>query len=119
MNYSGFVNGETSAVLGGTLGYGGTSQGAVDVGSYVITPGGLTSPNYAITYADGTLTVNKAALTGFYPTSHYKPPGCIGPILLVPDVDPRCRVVVVTLTMLVPPLAEQIVALGIRSILWP
>ena len=61
--YSGLVNGETSAVLSGTVAYGGTSQGAVDAGSYAITPSGLTSANYAITYADGTLTVNKAGLT--------------------------------------------------------
>ena len=63
VSYSGFVNSETASVLGGSLAYGGTSQGAVNAGSYVITPSGLTSGNYAITYADGTLTVNKAALT--------------------------------------------------------
>ena len=32
-------------------------------GSYTITPSGLTSSNYTITYQSGTLTVNKAALT--------------------------------------------------------
>ena len=63
VTYSGLVNGETSAVLAGTVTYGGISQGAVDAGSYAITPSGLTSANYAITFADGTLTVNKAALT--------------------------------------------------------
>ncbi|MTW05151.1 MBG domain-containing protein, partial [Pseudoduganella ginsengisoli] len=61
--YSGFVNGETSAVLGGTLGYGGTSQGAVNAGSYTIIPQGLSSTNYAIQYANGALAVDKAALT--------------------------------------------------------
>ena len=61
--YSGFVNGETSAVLGGTLGYEGTSQGAVNAGSYVITPNGLTSGNYAISFSNGTLTVDKASAT--------------------------------------------------------
>ncbi len=61
--YSGFVNSEDSSVLGGTLGYAGTSQGATDAGSYAITPNGLTSGNYAITFADGTLTVNKADAT--------------------------------------------------------
>ena len=61
--YTGFVNGDTSSVLGGALAYGGTAAGAVDVGNYAITPSGLTSGNYAINYVDGALTVNKAALT--------------------------------------------------------
>ncbi|MDD5384454.1 MAG: MBG domain-containing protein, partial [Gallionella sp.] len=61
--YSGFVNGETSAVLGGTLAYGGTSQGAINTGSYVITPNGLSSGNYTLSYVDGALTVNPAALS--------------------------------------------------------
>lgn len=63
VTYSGFVTGEDSSVLGGTLSYGGTSQGATGVGSYVIAPSGLTSPNYAITFVNGTLTVTQAALT--------------------------------------------------------
>ncbi len=63
VTYSGFVNGETSAVLGGTLGYAGTSQGATNAGGYLITPQGQTSGNYAITFNDGALTVNQAALT--------------------------------------------------------
>ncbi|MFZ3019051.1 MAG: MBG domain-containing protein [Gallionella sp.] len=61
--YSGLVNGETSAVLGGALAYGGTSQGAINAGSYVIAPSGLTSGNYTITFNDGALTINPAALT--------------------------------------------------------
>ena len=61
--YSGFVNGESSAVLGGALSYVGSSQGAVNAGSYTITPQGLASSNYQIGYADGTLSVAKAALT--------------------------------------------------------
>lgn len=61
--YSGFVNGESAASLGGTLGFSGTAAGAANAGTYAITPGGLTSRNYAITYLNGTLTINKAALT--------------------------------------------------------
>ncbi len=56
--YSGFVNSETSTVLGGTLAYSGTSQGAINTGSYVIAPGGQTSGNYSISYVDGALTIN-------------------------------------------------------------
>ena len=61
--YDGFVNGETSAVLGGTLAYVGTSQGAIDFGTYVITPEGLTSGNYDITFVNGSLSITLAPLT--------------------------------------------------------
>ena len=57
ISYSGFVNNETSAELGGTLRYGGTAQGAVNPGSYTITPSGLTSNNYIINFVDGNLTI--------------------------------------------------------------
>jgi filamentous hemagglutinin family protein len=57
VTYSGFVNGETSAVLTGTLIYGGTSQGAMDVGSYSIVPSGFGGTNYNISYSGGTLTI--------------------------------------------------------------
>jgi filamentous hemagglutinin family protein len=58
--YSGFVNGETAADLGGTLAYGGTAIGAVNVGNYVITPSGQTSSNYAISFGDGALNISPA-----------------------------------------------------------
>ncbi|MGV8893401.1 MAG: GLUG motif-containing protein [Burkholderiaceae bacterium] len=61
--YTGFVNNETSAVFGGTLAYGGTSQGAINAASYTLTPSGYTSGNYSLSYANGALTVNKAAAT--------------------------------------------------------
>jgi filamentous hemagglutinin family protein len=63
VNYAGFVLGETEAVLGGTLGYAGSSQGAINVGNYDITPQGLTSTNYAITFTNGPLDITKAGLT--------------------------------------------------------
>ncbi|MBO9535701.1 YDG domain-containing protein [Herbaspirillum sp.] len=49
----------------GSVSYSGTSQGATNVGSYVITPGGLYSnqQGYIISYANGTLTVNPASLS--------------------------------------------------------
>lgn len=61
--YNAFVNGETAAVLGGVLAYGGTSQAAINTGSYDITPSGQTSSNYNISYVNGTLTVSAAPLT--------------------------------------------------------
>src|SRR5699024_4137983 len=46
VTYAGFVGGEGPAVLGGSLSWSGTSQGATAVGSYSIVPGGLSSANY-------------------------------------------------------------------------
>jgi hypothetical protein len=67
--YAGLVAGETAAVLGGNLTYGGSSQGASAAGSYAITPGGYSSANYAISYLDGVLSLTsggsaEAALGG-------------------------------------------------------
>lgn len=61
--YSGFVNGEAASVLGGALIYGGSAVGAVNAGTYTLSASGLTAGNYAITYASGGLTIDKAALT--------------------------------------------------------
>ena len=57
--YSGFVNGETPAVLGGTLAF--TRAPGQNVGSYLITPSGQTSGNYVITFNTGTLTITAPA----------------------------------------------------------
>ena len=58
VNYSGFVNGDNSTVLGGTLVFTGTAIDAVNAGSYTIIPGGLTSGNYSILFRNGTLNIN-------------------------------------------------------------
>jgi MBG domain (YGX type)/Repeats of unknown function (DUF5649) len=63
VTYSGFVNGENASVLGGVIAWGGSSQGAVNVGTYTIIPSNQTSSNYAITYVDGTLTINPVPIT--------------------------------------------------------
>jgi filamentous hemagglutinin family protein len=63
VTYSGFVAGQLADVLSGTVTYGGTSQGAIDAGSYTIIPGGLSSNNYAITFVNGTLTVQPGMMT--------------------------------------------------------
>lgn len=57
VSYSGFVNGEGTSELGGTLAYGGTSQGALNGGSYTINPSSLTATNYEISYVNGALTI--------------------------------------------------------------
>lgn len=62
VTYSGFVNNETASVLSGTLSYAGTAQNAKNAGTYTIVPQGLSSDNYSFSYANGTLTISKAAL---------------------------------------------------------
>jgi|GEM_PF-4836961 len=63
LSYAGFRNNETVAVLGGSVSFAGTSQGAINAGSYALTPSGLSAANYTVNFTSGTLTVNKAALT--------------------------------------------------------
>ena len=61
--YDGFVLGEGAGDLGGELGFDTNAGRGSDVGSYRITPEGLTSGNYAISYGRGTLTVDPAPLS--------------------------------------------------------
>ncbi|MGA2175973.1 MAG: MBG domain-containing protein [Verrucomicrobiota bacterium] len=61
--FNGFVNGQTSSVLGGTLSVTSPADPASPTGTYPIIPGGLSASNYLISYANGTLTVSQAALT--------------------------------------------------------
>jgi hypothetical protein len=64
-SYSGFVLGEGPSALGGTLSFSTTTTSSSDVGTYTaaVTPGGLTSSNYAISYVKGSMTVTPASLT--------------------------------------------------------
>jgi len=64
VSYAGFVGGENQSVLTGTASFSGTSQGAANPGSYVITPGGLSSGNYDLAFIDGDLTINAATIGG-------------------------------------------------------
>jgi hypothetical protein len=57
VGYSGFVLGEGPSVLGGTLTFSTLASASSVPGGYAITPDGLTSGNYAITFVSGTLTV--------------------------------------------------------------
>ncbi|MBN1990839.1 MAG: T9SS type A sorting domain-containing protein, partial [Bacteroidales bacterium] len=61
--FSGFVNGEDDSVLGGALTYTGAATTATNAGNYTITPQGVTSDNYEITFVNGSLEIGKAALT--------------------------------------------------------
>ncbi len=63
VSYSGFVNGDGATALGGTLVFDTTATAASSIGTYAITPKGLSSSNYNISFVDGTLTVTKATLS--------------------------------------------------------
>jgi len=70
VGYSTFVGSDDATALGGSLVYtfegtGGTSYGSsttapTDAGTYSITPSGLISADYSLSYVAGTFTINKA-----------------------------------------------------------
>ena len=57
---SGFVNGDVVASLIGTPSFSTSATATSAPGAYAVTPSGVSSPNYTITFAAGTLTVTKA-----------------------------------------------------------
>jgi len=62
-SYAGFVNGDVPGELSGTLTFTTAATAASHAGAFDVTPSGLSSGNYAITYSPGTLTVTPATLT--------------------------------------------------------
>jgi uncharacterized delta-60 repeat protein len=58
-SYSGFVNGDTPDSLTTPVSL--STYSGDTAGTYPIVPSGATSPNYSITFVNGTLTVNPAA----------------------------------------------------------
>lgn len=60
VTYKTFQGGEDSDVLDGTLAFTCEYAAGSNIGTYTITPSGLESNNYEITYVAGTLTVVKA-----------------------------------------------------------
>lgn len=72
VEYSGFVNEETESVLGGTLEYSFDYKQFDNVGNrYTITPGGLTSGNYAIYFKAGILTVEPKEISILWDSSRF------------------------------------------------
>jgi len=63
VTYTGFVNGENSSLVTGTLNGSTTATTNSPVGTYPITVSGQSAPNYSINYVAGTLTVTAGALT--------------------------------------------------------
>ena len=64
-SYNGFVLSQNASVLGGSLSYSTTTSSSSNVGTYnnAVTPGGLISSNYAISFAPGAMVVGAAPLT--------------------------------------------------------
>ena len=65
--FAGFVNGEGPGSLGGTLTFTTTTGTSSPPGTYPLTPSGLTSSNYAITFNPGTLTITSPRRGGAGP----------------------------------------------------
>ena len=63
VSYSGFVLGQGSAALSGSLGFATSATASSHVGSYAVTPSGLAATDYAIQYLAGRLAVTPAPLT--------------------------------------------------------
>ncbi|WP_411877758.1 MBG domain-containing protein [Polaromonas sp. YR568] len=80
VSYSGFVGGETAAVLGGALAYGGTSQGASAAGSYAISAGGYNAANYALAYVDGVLNIASVVAPPVVPSVPAAPASGAAPV---------------------------------------
>ncbi|RNC69894.1 MAG: hypothetical protein ED859_07070 [Desulfuromonadales bacterium] len=83
-SYSGFVNGDTSAVLTGSPSLTTTATTASAAGSYPITAaaGTLSASNYSFSYVNGALSVTKATLT-VTADNKSKTEGAVNPALTV------------------------------------
>ena len=57
VTFAGLADADTPSSLGGTLTFTTTATTSSPVGTYAITPSGLTSANYAVMFVPGTLTV--------------------------------------------------------------
>lgn len=64
-NYDGFVAGDAPSALAGVLTFATTATAESAVGTYEVTPGGVTSGNYIITFRPGVLTVTYNVCTAY------------------------------------------------------
>ncbi|HXD74985.1 MAG TPA: MBG domain-containing protein [Vicinamibacterales bacterium] len=71
-SYAGFVLGDSPVVLGGTLTFATPATVGSPVGSYPITPSGLSAANYTMTFVPGTLTVTTGVCVLFDNTKAVK-----------------------------------------------
>ena len=84
-SFTGLVAGDTPASLTGALAFATTATAASPVGTYAVAPGGLSSPNYAIAFVNGTLGIDKAPVTVTISASP-EPSGIDMPITLTATV---------------------------------
>jgi large repetitive protein len=82
---SGFVNGESWAALNGSLTVTTTAVAQSAVGTYPVTPSGVSSSNYSITFASGALSVVRG-LVVVSVTSSPQPSGFDQPLVLSASV---------------------------------
>ncbi len=61
VSFMGFLNGDTPTSLAGTLSATSSATQSSPVGTYSITPAGLTSTNYNLNFVNSTLTINQAS----------------------------------------------------------
>jgi hypothetical protein len=82
---TGFVNGDTLASLAGALQFATAATATSAVGVYPVAPSGLSSANYTITFAPGTLTIGQAATTTSV-TASSSPSGLNEPVTFIARV---------------------------------
>jgi hypothetical protein len=82
----GFVNGDSMSSLAGSLTVSTSATASSPVGSYAITPSGVTSANYAITFVNGTLTIARAS-TATSVAASPNPDGLNQPVTLTAAVS--------------------------------
>ncbi|HTG44693.1 MAG TPA: MBG domain-containing protein [Verrucomicrobiae bacterium] len=68
-SYSGFVNGDTVSSLTSPVSLTSTATASSPVGTYPISATGAASPNYAISYVAGTLTIGQSSSLGIIASS--------------------------------------------------
>src|SRR5208282_4065602 len=111
VSYCGLVNGDSPASLAGALVFTTNEPaGIAPVGSYSIMASGLTSMNYVITFATGTLTVSRAT-----PTITWANPASItyGTALSAAQLDATASV---SGTFLYTPAAGAVLAAGTETL---
>ena len=86
---TGFVGGETSAVLSGSAELSTSATGASAPGGYTITAavGTLSATNYTFSFVDGTLTVRLLEI-GDWESENFTPSELLDPGISGPDADP-------------------------------
>ncbi len=88
--FTGFVGGQGQGNLTGSPTFGGNSQGAVNGGTYVITPGGFSSANYALNFVNGVLTIGAGSPPPpAVDVRVFLPVAVLVPVLAVPPVAVR------------------------------